>query len=130
MAAGLALPVQGLPVACHQDVQAAGAGQGLQGAVDGGQSDRLPVALHLLVDLLCTAEVVLPRKGLEDRGALAGIPLHGADCPPPRLCPPWGGDAPNATVSRQRRAAAGSPCRARRRGVSRAPPAARAAPPW
>jgi hypothetical protein len=57
VAAGAAA-VDGLTVAGAQDVDLAGVGQGLEGAVDRGEADRVAAVLEQVVQFLGAAELV------------------------------------------------------------------------
>src|SRR5699024_9841981 len=78
----LALAVQRFAVPRDQHVARGGARERWEVAVYGRQAHRLPVGPWLRLDLLGAAEVVLPRERLQDRGALAGVPLHTLIVPP------------------------------------------------
>ena len=72
MAAAGAAPVDGLAVAGAQHVDLAGVRERLEGAVDGGQADRVAPVLEHVVQVLRAAELVdLVERG-RDRGPLPG----------------------------------------------------------
>ena len=69
-----AAAVDRLAVAGAQHVDLAGVGEGLQGAVDGGQPDRVAAVLEQVVQVLRAAEVVDLVERRRDRGPLPGGP--------------------------------------------------------
>ena len=74
MVAGRAAPVDRLAVGRAQHIHLARVGEGLQGAVDRGQADRVAAVLEHVVQLLRAAELVHLVERRRHRGALPGRP--------------------------------------------------------
>ena len=73
MGVGIAMAVQGFAIGHVEGVHCIDIGQGLQGAVHGGQAHLFLTLLELVVDLLGGGEFLHFPQYLNDCGALLGI---------------------------------------------------------